>query len=190
MEAKLALLPSDFAEEARVAWLSQLPREEARKELMALLNARPDASGSSAQVMAARALVDQFAVSRNFSEAAEWASGLEPGEVRTRTFANIAEIWSRKDSLAASGWVNSLPAGPERDKAAGAMIYNILSADPDAALVWASSLSGREARNEALSTVFRNWFSRSPSQAYQAFQTLSPEERERMIPVTSPIKTQ
>lgn len=183
MEAKLALVPADLAAQARVEWLTQLPRSEARQELMSLLNDDSiNPQTMDIKYRAANALVEQFAAIRQFSEAAQWASSLQSPQIRARTYENLADEWSRKDSLAASEWINSLPPGADRDEAVKGMISNIRGENPDAALVWANSLVDGQARKSAVNNIFRVWFSRNPAQAYQTFLTLSAEDQAGILP--------
>lgn len=185
MEAKLAKAPANLADEARVHWLSQLPRTEARQELMALLAPDSQALAGEAKTEALHALINQFTTERKFDDATHWVSGLGAGDAKREAFSQIAWAWSEKDSLAASQWVNSLPAGQDRDGAALSLIAKIQKSDPEAALVWSNSLSNDLFRKNSTRGIFSGWFSRNPMEALQAFQNLTPEDQLRIFRPTA-----
>ena len=67
----------------------------------------------------------------------------------------VAAGWAGQDALAASGWVASLPPGPERDGAISGLVRAIQHADPASATEWANQVGDIRLRSDILSGIGR-----------------------------------
>jgi len=86
-----------------------------------------------------------------------WADGLPGEEEKARAFTAIAGQWAEYDSWEASEWMNALPAGPERDFAAHALVESIAPYEGDSAFTWAASIGGEELRRKSLTIAVQAW---------------------------------
>ena len=57
----------------------------------------------------------------------------------------------------AAAWLDTLPAGPSRDRAVGAFAGTIASNYPTDAVRWAESVTNPALRNSQLESVARTW---------------------------------
>jgi len=87
--------------------------------------------------------------------------------------------WANVEPEAASVWVRDLPAGTERDAAAGALTAAIASTDPEAAWVWAGSISDAQAKMNALNSAAEGLNRRDPQRARQMLQSGQLNDAER-----------
>ncbi|MES2705080.1 MAG: sigma-70 family RNA polymerase sigma factor [Verrucomicrobiota bacterium] len=126
-----------------------LPRLE---ELPA--GARGDANRQVAQAWAAK----------NPEDAAAWALRL-PAENRSGVIGNVAGGWLKNDSLAASEWISQLPAGPDRDAGAHALVREVAADSPDEAWQWAVSIGDGAMRMQAAGTALGSLAQRNPQEA-------------------------
>jgi hypothetical protein len=88
------------------------------------------------------------------------------------TYTDIAATWVDRDARAAGEWLNTLPKGPDLDRASRA--YAIKAADQDAAgaLEWAASLSNERLRAESIMVVYQTWKKEDPAAASAGLQSL------------------
>jgi hypothetical protein len=74
-------------------------------------------------------------------------------EAQGRSAASIARAWFYDDSLAASQWVQSLPAGNTRDQASSAIALSLCRTAPEDAVVWATAIQDENTRQYTLGQI-------------------------------------
>ncbi|MEN8663294.1 MAG: hypothetical protein ABF330_12480 [Lentimonas sp.] len=79
----------------------------------------------------------------------------------------IMQEWSRTDSVAASSWLGSQTAGPERDAAILGFSDTMLTFEPEAATAWANYISAPEVRAQQLQQSIQSWAKHQPHEALQ-----------------------
>ena len=79
----------------------------------------------------------------------------------------IMQEWSRTDSVAASSWLSTQAAGPERDAAILGFSDTMLGFEPEAATAWANYISSPEIRAQQLQLSIRKWAKNQPYEALE-----------------------
>ncbi len=75
------------------------------------------------------------------------------GENRSNAFRGVIREWMRDEgagSEAASTYVNSMPAGPDKDYSAAEIARRIIRDDPKSALIWNTSIKDPKVRTDSL----------------------------------------
>lgn len=117
------------------------------------------------------------------ADAANWALGLpEGGHLQRRAVHELVQHWLRLDSLAASGWVGTLPAGETRDAAAGTLVEHVARSDPESAFAWAASIDDEGHRAHMMNHSLEHWHEIDPAAARAAFDAapLDAEQRRHL----------
>jgi hypothetical protein len=108
------------------------------------------------------------------ADAAEWALGLpEEHRVQRRAVHEVVQHWLHLDSIAASEWVGTLPAGETRDAAAGTLVEHVARSDPESAFAWAVSIDEEGHRTHLMHHSLERWNEVDPAAARAAFDTAS-----------------
>ena len=89
---------------------------------------------------------------------------------RPQSYQTIATAWTKKDPEAASGWVDQLPGGPDKDKAIVGLAGAIGEKEPDSAAIWASTISDEATRAATTQRFAADWLKRDPEAAAQWIQ--------------------
>ena len=71
--------------------------------------------------------------------------------------SKMTAAWVKADPEPASKWVQSLPAGPERDVAAKSLALEIVAEDPSSALTWLFSIGDPAKQQESLAAAITAW---------------------------------
>ena len=108
-------------------------------------------------------------VSRNMARqdpqaALEFAAGIT-GAHQSNAYGQAVQEWTRKDSEAASNYVNKMTQGPARDASAGALAKEVARDDPSSAVVWANSIADATTRQDTLIDVGRSYLRSEPEAA-------------------------
>jgi hypothetical protein len=85
--------------------------------------------------------------------------------------SSIASIWAHDDAPDAAAWVATLPAGPERDRSAQALVLAMAQRYPQEAWDWAITISDATEREDAAVTAIRAMAARDPATARQLIQS-------------------
>lgn len=80
----------------------------------------------------------------------------DPDDLGT-TYTEIASTWVDQDAKAAGDWLNTLPKGPDLDRASRAYAIKAAGQDPAGALEWAASIGNESLRAESLLVVYQTW---------------------------------
>jgi len=103
-------------------------------------------------------------------KAADWALSLPPEE-RTDAVSVVASEWAKKNSEQTAGWIQSLPAGPDRDAAVSSFSYALQTGSPEEALSWSLQISDPSRRTDTFMNLYRSWKSRDPLNAGEWLRT-------------------
>jgi hypothetical protein len=181
-EAKLATLPSDWHDAARLRWMneSSKPFADCAAEFQALLARSPYLGNDYQAGHAAEYIAKSFATEHNYTSGAEWLLSLPHGEAQVTAASHLMGPWTEHDPTAASSWVSSLPPGPTKEGAVVSLIDKIEDEDPASALVWAQSLADAGKRKDETQEVYQAWFKEKPLEAAAAIQKL-PQDQQQMI---------
>jgi hypothetical protein len=123
------------------------------------------------------------AADRDPADAVNFLPNVKP-EDRPQSYQTVAESWTKKDPEAASGWVDQLPQGNEKDKAIVGLTSSVGSKEPDSAAMWASTISDPEVRAVTTEKYATDWLKRDPAAAAQWIQqapALAPEQKLRLL---------
>jgi hypothetical protein len=123
------------------------------------------------------------AADRDPADAVNFLPNVKP-EDRPQSYQTVAESWTKKDPEAASGWVDQLPQGNEKDKAIVGLTSSVGSKEPDSAAMWASTISDPEIRAVTTEKYATDWLKRDPAAAAQWIQqapALAPEQKLRLL---------
>ena len=127
------------------------------------------------------------AAERDPADAVSFLPKVAP-EDRPQSYQTVAESWTRKDPEAASGWIDQLPSGKEKDQAIVGMTNSIGSKEPDSATLWAATIQDPGTRAATTEKYATDWLKRDPEAAatwIQQSPALSPEQKLKFFP-TSP----
>ncbi|MEM7144565.1 MAG: hypothetical protein AAF591_05490 [Verrucomicrobiota bacterium] len=85
----------------------------------------------------------------------EWTTG-DAGQA-SRLASRVMGNWMRRDAIAASEWVNTLPTGQMKDGAITAMLQTVIREDRDyeGARAWVNEISSEEVRQDMLRDIER-----------------------------------
>ncbi|MEY3851831.1 MAG: hypothetical protein RI910_811 [Verrucomicrobiota bacterium] len=87
--------------------------------------------------------------------------------LRTEFLDADACDWCSKDRAAATQWMQSLPAGPNKDLVAVGMSRALAANDPQAAMVMATGIADKGIRTETQKITFEQWSKKDPAAATQ-----------------------
>ena len=87
--------------------------------------------------------------------------------LRTEFLDAYACDWCSKDRAAATQWMQSLPAGPNKDLVAVGMSRALAANDPQAAMVMATGIADKGIRTETQKITFEQWSKKDPAAATQ-----------------------
>ncbi len=104
------------------------------------------------------------AVAQDPALAARYLASEASPEDRVEVGGFLAAHWGRLDPIAASAWVEGLPAGPARDRALSQLLNAEAETDPAGTIQKVLQLPASVQKN-ALGTVFRAWQERDPDAA-------------------------
>ena len=87
--------------------------------------------------------------------------------VRTELLDSDSFLWCYQDRASATQWMQSLPAGPNKDSVAKGMSRALAANDPQAAFDMASGIDDFKLRTTALKNVVEQWSKKDPAAATQ-----------------------
>jgi len=87
--------------------------------------------------------------------------------LRTEFLDAYACDWCSKDRAAATQWMQSLPAGPNKDLVAVGMSRALAANDPQAAMDMATGIADKGIRTETQKITFEQWSKKDPAAATQ-----------------------
>jgi hypothetical protein len=97
--------------------------------------------------------------------------------LRTEFLDAYACDWCSKDRAAATQWMQSLPAGPNKDLVAVGMSRALAANDPEAAMDMATGIADKGIRTKAQKKVVEQWSKKAPAAATQWINSSSlPQE--------------
>ena len=97
--------------------------------------------------------------------------------VRTELLDSDSFLWCYQDRASATQWMQSLPAGPNKDSVAKGMSRALAANDPQAAFDIAAGIGDFKLRTTALKKVVEQWSQKDPAAATQWINRSSlPEE--------------
>lgn len=112
--------------------------------------------------------------------AAQWLMSLPP-EARSTGVSRVVGEWAEKDAPAASEWVSTLPAGPERVQATISLAEKISDADPERAVAWVQTLPDKADAESRTRQIYHSWLGREPAAALAALQKLPAADQQRIL---------
>jgi len=116
-------------------------------------------------------------------EALDFFHALPPEERSLEAWHAAGRAYINKDIAEASQWMESLPAGAERDAAATALVERLTSPgterDAEAAFIWAASMSGGAERARYAAEAARLWAQEDPAAARAAITRAALPESEK-----------
>ncbi|HAV12961.1 MAG TPA: hypothetical protein DCX06_05635 [Opitutae bacterium] len=128
--------------------------------------------------------VDTFVLTRAKNDPADtmnWYGQLPSNDLfkRAENARIIMSEWSHTDSVAASSWLNTQEAGPDRDAAIIGFNDSMLKFEPEVATLWANSITAPETRVEQLTASIQTWALTQPQEALEWVKTaeLDPDLR-------------
>jgi hypothetical protein len=89
--------------------------------------------------------------------AAQWATGMKEGDVRSAAIAAVAEQWTQIDPRGSAQWIVTLPPGAVRDRAVREFAAKVVYAEPVTAAEWVAQVADPGVRTEAARLVFTIW---------------------------------
>jgi hypothetical protein len=129
-----------------------------------------------------RMAVDENA-RRNPQDALQYLPGMSDGQ-RPNGYQTIASEWTKKDSQAASEWIDPLPAGKEKDHAIQGMVWELREKDPASSTIWAATIGDDNMRQNLVTQNARTWLKRDPDAAKEwinTTETLTEEQRSSLL---------
>jgi hypothetical protein len=129
-----------------------------------------------------RIAVDENA-RRNPQEALRYLPGMSD-EQRPNGYQQIASEWTKKDSQAASEWIDPLPPGKEKDSAIQGMTWELRDKDPASSTIWASTVGNSSMREQLVNENARAWLKRDPDAAKEwinGTDTLTDDQRAAIL---------
>ena len=120
-------------------------------------------------------------VGQSPEQAAGWAAGMPPGDIRTSAMSTVVESWAAKDARAAAEWVSTL-SGTDREQSAGSLVVALLEKRPSEALDWINTISDPNERNRVAERAAERLSLRDPAAARKWIEAapVTPELRERL----------
>ena len=91
--------------------------------------------------------------------------GLAQGDEQNRVYGQIGQAWAARDPEAAFKWIDSLPAGGQRDEAARRALESYANNDPVAAAKRAEQIADEGQHDRAVGAVAGPWSRRDPAAA-------------------------
>jgi hypothetical protein len=134
-----------------------------------------------------RMFADKTVVYLNYSytmqPALDFFNALPPEERSLGAWYQAGRAWLKQDLAEASQWMETLPAGAERDAAATALVEHLTAPgsdrDGEAAFVWAASMSGDAERARYTAEAARIWALEDPAAARAAVSAAALPDSEK-----------
>ncbi|MGI9244040.1 MAG: hypothetical protein ACR2RV_24800, partial [Verrucomicrobiales bacterium] len=116
-------------------------------------------------------------------DAADWVSGIEDLDLRSRGMETVVETWARADADAAGTWLGQMPASPELDRPVRSYALMVQGRDPEAAMAWANTITDEKLRGETVERIGGEWLRKSPGEAKAFLQSQEsvPEGLQRFL---------
>ncbi len=118
------------------------------------------------------------------SWAAIWAATLQQPKARREAFEALGSHYGSIDAAAGGRWLETLPAGADRDGAIKVFIQRAKSTHPRESAEWATAIQERDDRRDALREAVETWFTKDLGTALEWLQTspkLSDEDRRALL---------
>ena len=183
--------------DAAMNWAQELPDQKLRSEALngvwkgyavkhpeeaaALF---PKVAEREPSIMGAASQIVSMLAAKDPKEAIRWAFTLQPSTERGMAFNAIGERYANEDVAAADRWLNSLPAGGDRDNAASGLVGKTRSDHPREATEWAATIQSDVFRRSILRDTLSTWFAKDLPSALEWLQTspsISEEDRQAIL---------
>ena len=79
-----------------------------------------------------------------------------------KLLASSVGVWAGRESIGAAQWVDALPQGAQRDRAAAALATHVVYHFPEEAMIWAQNVADPDRRRQALVHCFGSWLYKDP----------------------------
>ncbi len=87
-------------------------------------------------------------------------------ELRQNMLSSAMDVWVNRDAKGASKWVLEMPAGVQRDDAAGAIAEAAMQKSPVDGMTWALSIADPKHRQSAAKVAFSRWDDKAAAKAW------------------------
>lgn len=133
----------------------------------------------------AAALIAERWAATDPASAIDWAWDWQDASLREKATGAAVKSWAREDAWGASHWIETQPAGEQRDRAAHHLARFLCTDDPESAWTWAGSIEDPAIRQEARAAVLRMWRYSAAAAAQAAVDSLpsaalSPADRQKL----------
>ena len=96
---------------------------------------------------------------------------LLPDEPRRDAMEQYGTISAGESVIKASEWLDTLPAGPDRDAAIRGFAPVLAKSDAESAVIWAASIADEAQRSELVRRLGSEWMKKAPGAAQQWIQS-------------------
>ena len=96
---------------------------------------------------------------------------LLPDEPRRHAMEQYGLIAASESVIKTSEWLDTLPAGPDRDAAIRGFAPVLAKSDAESAVIWAASIADETQRSELVRRLGTEWMNKAPSAAQQWMQS-------------------
>jgi hypothetical protein len=110
--------------------------------------------------------------------AAQWATGMKEGDIRSAALTAAAEQWTQDDPRGAALWIAALPPGMDRDRVVREYAAKVVFADPVTAAEWVTQVEDPGVRTSAAKAVFMTWNQEDPVASRTWLRALTGVEEE------------
>ena len=182
---------------AAMQWAEDLPDEKQRAEALKgiwgqLVREHPEDAAAQLSKNAAEAPYIEGSTGniitklteKDPQQAARWAAALQQPGARKDAFAALGDYFGAQDPAAGGQWLNTFPAGAERDGAIKIFADRAMSGHPQDAAEWATAIEDTEARRSALGATVGYWCKNDIAAALEWLQTspsISEEDRQAIL---------
>jgi hypothetical protein len=80
-----------------------------------------------------------------------------------KLLASSVGVWAGRDPVGAALWVDTLPQGAQRDRAAAALATHVVYHFPEEAMIWAQNVADADRRRQTLGSCFGSWLYKDPT---------------------------
>ena len=178
-------------------WAQDLPDEKQRTEAMRgiwerLVREHPDEAAAQLSKNAADAPfiegsgknITEKITEKDPQQAVRWAAALQQPGARKEAFAALGDYFGGRDPIAGGEWLNTLPAGAERDGGIKSFVGRAVSGHAEDAAEWATAIDETAARRSALDATIGLWCKDNLAAALEWLQTsprISEEDRQALL---------
>ncbi len=146
--------PGPIAAEA-VKALDQLTRIDAPADIARRLMAVWPDTRQKQDVI--QTTVQDWAKQDRFDDAVSLAQGMTSIQARGKAFATIGLAWSESNRNEAVRWIESLPAGPDRDAATQGLVQKLSKSSLDDGIAWLATIQDTAIRQQSMRSIIQIW---------------------------------